>query len=186
MSVVIRPAPEVFQRKSPMVLIFGAFRRAGDDLPPMDHDITFLRDVVENARRYRQVLAFSRRINPGETLPDGHWLPGCRPKISDRLFDHVGASCFSNSEFAAMYAVFAPRLIQVAGPENDSSLAATVLDEQADRTAFRMIAARQPLQNCSTVNGNAAVSSTLSPQCPSIKPVDIIFWLNELRSIETR
>lgn len=184
MTVIIRPSPEIFRRRNPMVVVFGAFRLFDAEPPLKDCDVALLRGVIANARRYRQTLAFSRPIDSDGAMPQGTWLPGCRPRISDRLFEHRDASCFSNPDFVALYQVFAPRQIFVVGPENDSCLAATLADRRADPRQFRVITPQPPLQNCSAAHENAPLTDAVSPYCAPSRPVDYFLWLNELRTVE--
>lgn len=184
MSIIIRPAPEVFRRKPCLVLVFGAFRPYEPEQPLAGYDHDLLKNVITTARRYRQSLAFSRPIDSDDSAGRGAWLPECRPRISDRVFGHRGASCFSNPDFRLLYEVFASRQVQVAGPQYDSALAATISDIKADPDYFRIIAANPPLHNCSALSANAAVNEAILPHCSITPHIDYFLWLNELRELE--
>ena len=79
MSIIIRPSDSVFKRTTPLVLIFGAYRRFDLDPPLSQEELDTITQVVALSRRLRAPLAFSRLV-PEDRAPEaGVWLPDCRP-----------------------------------------------------------------------------------------------------------
>ncbi len=98
MGVIVFPAPAVFRRTTPMLVVFGAFvaPEARQSIPT--HALDALAAFVTEARTFRVRLAFSRYTERGGGALTC-WNRSCRPRISEPVFDHPEPSCFSNSEF---------------------------------------------------------------------------------------
>ncbi|NNU81443.1 isochorismatase family protein [Halovulum dunhuangense] len=151
MSIIIRPSQGVFQRTMPLVVVFGAWRSVDGDTPldAADHD-TITR-CVSVARRLQMPLAFSRAMKPErDRRAGGVWLPECRPRVTDRVFDHPRGSCFENRDFEHVFRSITQRDIYLVGPRFDSSLRATLRDTRGHERPVKVVIAAHPLQNCST------------------------------------
>lgn len=136
MSMIIRPSARVFQRTMPLVVVFGAYRRYDIDQPLSQEDLETISGVVGTARRMRAPLAFSRLVPEDRSPAPGVWLPGCRPKVTDRVFDHAGGSLFDNREFANVFRSITRREVVLVGARGDSALMATARDARPyDRDA---------------------------------------------------
>jgi hypothetical protein len=151
MSIIIRPAPGVFRRTMPLVIVFGAFRRFRVDSALDSGDFETLTGAVALSRRMRVPLAFSRVVQEDRSTEPGVWLPECRPKVTDRVFDHPQGSIFQNREFASVFTKITDREIYAVGPRNDSSLAASIEDAAPFERDIRVIVPDGALQNCSTM-----------------------------------
>lgn len=184
MTVVIRPSTSVFQRTAPLVVVFGAFREIESPNTLTNQDIELIRGVVTSARRYHTPLAFTRQLPPDRSMPAGTWLPECRPRVTDRVFQHVEESCFSNREFATLFEKITPRKIYFTGPASDSSLTVSLADQHTLDRSVQVITSDTALQNCSASTANRATIDSVLPQLPQIKNLSFQFWLNELRQVK--
>lgn len=149
MSIIIRPSPGVFRRTMPLVIVFGAFRRYGIDPELERSDFETLTGTVALSRRMHMPLAFSRVVQSDRSTGPGIWLPGCRPKVTDRVFDHPEGSIFGNREFANVFMNITDREIYAAGPRTDSSMQATVDESAPHDRDIRVIIPDEALQKCS-------------------------------------
>lgn len=127
MSIVIRPSPEVFRRKTPLLVLFGAYR--GPDEPEPGPDDPRPGGLVAEARRFRVPVAFCRPAVGDGT--GGSWLEGCRPTIRDMLVEIAGESCFSSPDFARALSGFASSAICLCGRAGDSLFESSVADALA-------------------------------------------------------
>ena len=131
----------------PLVIVFGAFRRYQTD-PTLDaSDFETLTGAVGLSRRMRVPLAFSRVVQEDRSTEAGIWLPGCQPKITDRVFDHPAGSIFENREFASLFTKITDREIFAVGPRDDSSMRDTVRDSGPYERDIRVIIPDSLLQN---------------------------------------
>lgn len=151
MSIIIRPDPGAFRRTQPLVVVFGAFRPMDDPHPLDDIDSETIREGVGKARALRMPLAFSREVTSGSGPGRGTWLPDCRPKITDRVFDHAPGSLLDNREFLSVFTTITDREIFGFGPRNDSSFAATLIACGTTGRRMRAVMPPHPLQKCSTL-----------------------------------
>lgn len=151
MSIIIRPAPGVFRRTMPLVIVFGAFRRFRVDAALDTADFDTLTGAVTLSRRMRVPLAFSRVVQEDRSTEPGVWLPECRPKVTDRVFDHPQGSIFENREFASLFTKITDREIYAVGPRDDSSLAASIAGAAPYDRDIRVIVPDGALQNCSAL-----------------------------------
>ena len=182
--MIIRPALNVFQRRTSMILLFGAFRPFEPESPISDAEVDLVQRIVGNARRYRQPLTFTRKVPAPGTPPQGVWLPGCQPRISDRVFDHTTDTAFGNPEFCEMYHRLRLFGFRAAGAYCDSSFQATLGDQMCDRDKVELISDSPPLQYCSTKANLAANTDSVLPHIDGTKIIDYFSWLNELRFVE--
>ena len=153
MSIIIRPSTGVFRRTLPLVLVFGAYDPAPDTALD-DPDIETIVEVVRFARNLQAPIAFLRQVCSDDSfMSHGRWLAGCRPKTSDRVFDHAPGSAFENREFLSVFRKITEREILAAGPRNDSSLRETLRDKRAAKRLINRVIPDHPLQKCSTNAG---------------------------------
>lgn len=149
MNAIIRPAPQVFQRTLPLMLVFGAFEATGTRPPASLAATAMIRDTLETARRYRWPLAFWRRVEADGSTPEGHWLPGCRPRVTDRVFEGRSGSPLQNRELRSV--IMRPECtdLYALGLPNDSDL--DVLESGLARLGCRLVLVTEAkvLQNCS-------------------------------------
>lgn len=184
MSIVIRPSPGVFRRTTPLVVVFGAFRRYETDRPLSQAELETITGVVGGARRFRTPLAFSRVVGKDGLSGPGVWLPGCRPKVTDRVFDHAEGSAFGNREFANVFTKITEREIVMVGPENDSSRTATLADSKAYDRPVRVIMAGGTLHNCSSALNQRSQDDHNPSNCDQLSAVNFEEWERELCVIE--
>ena len=184
MTVIIRPNPGVFRRTMPLVVMFGCFRRydAPEQLDQADVDAA--RRVVTLARRYHVPLAYSRLLDDAKNPAPGFWLPDCRPRISDRLFEHGPGSIFQNREFANVYAGITDRRIYFAGPGVDSTLQQSARDILATLRDVQVIACRETLQLCSTGAETALDGAAPTHRDARIDTITVQEWEYSMRCVE--
>lgn len=150
MSTVIRPAQGVFPRRLPLFVVFGAYRRFELD-PPLDAaDLETITATVQRARSAKMPLAFCRAVRDLHNAEAGMWLPGCRPRVTDRVFDHVTGSVFGSTTFASVFDKLTERAIFMVGPRFDSSMRSTASDSAAAKHSIKVVIPDHPLQKCST------------------------------------
>lgn len=185
MTVVIRPAPGVFRRTMPLVVTFGLFRRYDQD-PPLDEtDVEMMRRVVSLARRYRIPLAYSRIIDHAKNPSPGFWLPECRPKVTDRMFEHGPGTLFQNREFSNVFVGITDRRILFAGPRNDSSLTASVTDPLARFRPVQVITSDSMLQICSASARDVTKATDGAPNRAKPQAISLSDWEYSMRQVET-
>ncbi len=150
LGIVIRPAQGVFLQTLPLSFVFGAYRRFEVD-PQLDAaDLRTITATVQRARSAKMPLAFCRVVRDAHSAEAGVWLPGCRPKVTDRVFDHIAGSFFNSTAFAGVFAEFTERQIFMVGPRLDSSMRSTVSDSAAAKHRIKVVIPDHPLQKCST------------------------------------
>lgn len=183
MTVIIRPAPEVFNRSTRLLVVFGAFRRFDQAPPfPMEQEDR-LAEMVSEARKYRVSLAFSRRTRPDGTGYPGAWLPGCRPRVTDMVFNHRECSSFSNSEMlGALRRLGAERTVFV-GTESDSEIRASLRD--AERLGLRVerVGLQNAMHKCSASEGTTVNYVNFPPRSGQTDATAYGHWLNSLRVV---
>lgn len=184
MTVIIRPALSVFRRNTDLIVIFGAFRQFEPEAPIDPVDVDLMQNVVEAARRYRQPLAFSRELPDMSEPPQGTWLPGCRPRIRDRVFEHVGRTVFANPEFRSLYESNLSAKIKFVGPSNDSTLSAAISDHLCVSRPIERILNTEALHLRSTTTENATNQDSVLPHTFNVEPLDYFSWLKGLRLVE--
>ncbi len=140
----------------PLVVVFGAYRGFNDAEPLDDVDVTTVTESVRLARKMKMPLAFCRAVRKDGSFARGVWLPDCRPKVTDSVFDHPEGSAFQNREFLNVFTKITAREIYAVGPRNDSSMGATVRQSMGTDRAMRIVMPAHPLQKCSTMRGMAA------------------------------
>ena len=184
MTVIIRPNPGVFRRTMPLVVMFGCFRRYDAAAPLDEKDVDAAQRVVTLARRYRIPLAYSRMLDDAKTPAPGFWLPDCRPKVSDRLFEHQAGSIFRNREFANVFAGITDRRIYFAGPRDDSTLQDSARDILATLRDVQVIAGGETLQLCSTGAQTAMQEAPSAPGCVRLNTISVPDWEYSMRHVE--
>lgn len=183
MTVIIRPSPDVFRRSARLVVVFGAFRRF-DRAPqflPREEDI--LADMILNARKYRVWLAFSRPTRPDGTGFPGSWLPGCRPRVTDMVFNHRERSSFSNDEMLDALRRLGARELVFAGPESDSEIEASMRDAKRFGLTIERVQLRNAVQKCSASTDSMGKYVHFPPQAGQTDATAYGHWLNSLRVI---
>lgn len=161
MGVLITPAQSVFTRTHSVLLVFGAYRRETADPAAARRDRetgAALADTIAAARHYRLRLAFCRaRLTDHCAL--GAWLPGCRPKTTDMLFEYDPPSCFSNPEIRqALRRSGVADLVFLGGP-GDSDLTRSLADAQRNFPSAWQLTPSEPLQKRSTLRSVAECGS---------------------------
>ncbi len=178
MGIVIRPAPHIFQRALPLVVVFGAYRRypraALLDLAAMQT----IEEGVALARRVHAPLAFCREVTAQDE--PGVWLPGCRPRVSDRVFDTAPGSACAHREFASVLLGLGDRALALLGPEDDSSLAATAADAARSGHPVLRIRPGEALQNRSTADAAALDAGALAGNHGRVRTISLGAWANNL------
>lgn len=163
MSLIVRPSPGVFHRTMPLVIVFGAYRRYELD-PQLDSaDFEMITEVVSTARQMHLSLAFCRTVSAVGVSDPGRWLPGCRPRVTDRVFDHLPGSAFTSEAFASVLDTITEHKIHVTGPRADSSMRSTVSDPRARSREVEVVIPNHPLQLCSTYLMHDAIVARMSP-----------------------
>ncbi|MSU88328.1 isochorismatase family protein [Rhodobacteraceae bacterium 2CG4] len=176
MSIIIRPSDSVFKRTTPLVLIFGAYRRFELDPPLSQEELDTITQVVALSRRLRAPLAFSRLV-PEDRAPEaGVWLPDCRPKITDRVFDHAPGSMFQNREFANAFRSITRRDLVLTGPRSDSSLMATARDSRPYGRDAQVVLPDGALHIRSTATRAVREVAAVMPQSGRISTVNFSEW----------
>ncbi len=150
MGIVIRPTPAVFRRSMPLVIVFGAYRRFDIDPPLPSGDFETITRVVGMARRLRMPLAFIRNVPQDRGHEPGSWLPGCRPKTTDRVFDHPAGAPFHLDGFANAFNGLSDGELYATGPSDDSCLSAAIAAPQGEIGPILHILPYLPLHKCST------------------------------------
>ncbi len=183
MGIVVRPAVGVFRRTLPMIIVFGAYRRYEIDAPLSDTELDTITGVVDLARRFHSPLAFSRAVSNETASQAGVWLPGCRPKVTDRVFDHEPGSAFANAEFSGVLNTITQRGFCVTGPENDSSLSATLADLKAQNREVEVITRPGLLQKCSTPLEDWSDTAQNATNCNHLSTVSVQARRRSLRLV---
>lgn len=98
MAEVIIPQPSVFLRNHATLIVFGAYRLLGAAEIPYAAQRQLM-ETVRTARNYSIGCAFCRQTPENAYSHDGTWLPGCRPRTIDMMFDYTPPSCVSHPEF---------------------------------------------------------------------------------------
>jgi len=176
MSIIIRPAESVFRRTTPLVLIFGAYRRFDVDKPLTDEEFRTITDVVTLSRRLHAPLAFSRVVPEDRAVEPGVWLPGCRPKITDRVFDHIGGSMFQNREFAHAFRTITRRDLILVGARDDSALMATARDARPYGRDSQVVLPDNALHIRSTASQPVREPAAVAPYSGRISTVNFSQW----------
>lgn len=176
MSVIIRPAESVFRRTTPLVLVFGAYRRFDADKPLSGEELETITKVVALSRRLHAPLAFSRVVPEDRSAEPGVWLPGCRPRITDRVFDHNGGSMFENREFAHVFRTITRRDLILVGARNDSALMATARDARPYGRDSHVILPDNALHIRSTAPRPVREPAAVTPQSGRISTVNFSQW----------
>ncbi|MEM8787667.1 MAG: hypothetical protein AAGE76_05360 [Pseudomonadota bacterium] len=183
MSIIIRPSPEVFRRTMPLTLVFGACRIPGRD-PLLDRaDTETIVDTVRWARRLSIPLAFLR-LTGDEDSNSGTWLPGCRPRVCDRVFEHARGSALANDIFVAVFMNLHHGEFFAVGPRNDSSMRATVSAADALDRPIQVIMPTHPLQNCSTTGAGFPRLVRSSPYSDHHRELSFDSWEKTMCLIE--
>jgi len=144
-----------------------------------------LQDVVRSARRFQAPIAFSRVLRDGCDNTLGSWLEGCRPRITDRLFNHLPGSCFQNREFCWVLERLAPAEVYFAGRLDDSDMCASIADGLEAGHRIRVITPDSLLHFCSAAAQKPdTLTPALNPGCAGVR-ILISEWYNRLRSVET-
>lgn len=165
MGIVIRPTPAVFRRSMPLIIVFGAWRRTDiDPLLPAGECDTIIR-VVGMARRLHMPLAFIRNVPQDRSCEPGWWLPGCRPRTIDRVFDHPDGAAFRLAGFATAFNGLSDGEFYATGPSDDSCLSAAIAAPWGEIRPIRRISPDVPLHKCSTTD--AALGGPFQPPCQS-------------------
>lgn len=184
MSIIVRPASGVFRRTMPLVVVFGAYRSFEDQDPLDAVDLETVTDAVALARRMHIPLAFSRAMRKDGTDARGVWLPDCRPKVSDRVFDHPEGSAFQNREFLNVFTKIIEREVFAVGPRNDSSMGATARETEATGRVMRIVMAAHPLQKCSTLRGIPSPVYRFSRNFDLGRDVPFTNWADSVCDVE--
>jgi len=148
MSIVIRPSPDVFRRKLPLLLVFGACRE-GDGAGDFREEAA-LADLVAEARSYRVPIGFCRPV--GDSDSRRAWLPGCRPTIRDMVFDIAGRSCFESPDVERALKLRATSGLCLSGLSEDALLRASIADAVTRETRVSVLDLSGALQKRSTLN----------------------------------
>ncbi len=176
MGIVIRPTPAVFRRSMPLVIVFGAYRRLDVDPPLPQADVDTITRVVGMARRLHMPLAFIRNVPQDRRHEPGIWLRGCRPRISDRVFDHPVGAAFRLSAFASPFNGLTDGEIHVTGPASDSCLRAAIAAPEDEFGPIRRISANLALQKCSTRSANTDEPIRSRCQSPEKTALTLASW----------
>ncbi|MEM9228627.1 MAG: hypothetical protein AAGB10_03390 [Pseudomonadota bacterium] len=147
----------------PLVVVFGAYRRFELDKKLDDPDLDTITQVVSSARQMHLSLAFCRTVSAEGAADPGVWLPGCRPKVTDRVFEHLPGSAFESAAFSSVWETITDRKIHVTGPRSDSSMRSTVSDHRALTREVEVVIPNHPLQLCSTHLRDDAIVARMSP-----------------------
>ncbi len=184
MTAIIRPAPQVFRRTLPLMVVFGAFEGPETGRPASLAETTAMSDMLETARRYRWPLAFWRRLRPDGALPPGHWLPGCRPRVMDRVFEGRSAAPLDNREFRAVLSRPECTEIFALGLRNDSSSNAFRSDVANLRCRLVLVPDAQVLLNCSGEARNSIPQHGIPVEAIGCDQIRIQDWKKCLRKLE--
>jgi hypothetical protein len=160
----------------PLVIVFGAFRRLDIDPPLPREDVETITRVVGMARRMHIPLAFIRHVPQDRRHEPGAWLPGCRPRTTDRVFDHPAGAAFRLDAFASPFNGLTDGEIHVAGPANDSCLSAAIAAPQGDLGPIRRISANLALHKCSTQNPDQGLPFPPGSQSAKAMPLSLETW----------
>ncbi len=184
MTAIIRPAPSVFRKTLPMMVVVGAFRPLGDDQLLDCPTADMMRSVLETARSYRWPLAFWRQHTKEEVPPDGHWLPGCRPRVMDRVFEGRSASMFDNREFCSVVARSQTERLYAVGPRNDSTLLASQKDAPLFGCSFVLVSDHEVLHFCSGGQSDGSDGECDGAPHPTDARICVRNWKDTLRTVE--
>jgi hypothetical protein len=185
MNVVIRPSPEVFRRKSRVLVVFGAFRRYDRPYDCLPGDEGRLADMVSKARNYRVMLAFCRKVSESGNSFPGSWLPGCRPRVTDMVFNFSGSTCYSNPELVEALARFGRDEIAVTGPTHDSDIDSALEGSYRHGLVVKRISPQNALQICSAGGSSFVRDAYFPPQPGQTQATGYSDWVNNLRIIES-
>jgi len=160
----------------PLVIVFGAYRRFDVD-PPLPHgDFETITRVVGMARRLHMPLAFIRNVPQNRRREPGTWLPGCRPKTTDRVFDHPAGAPFLLEGFATAFNGLSDGEIYATGPTDDSCLSAAIAAPWGEMRPIRRILPGVPLHKCSTRDVPADVAFQLPHQSSDTRSIPLESW----------
>lgn len=184
MGIVIRPTPAVFRRSMPLIIVFGAWRRADVDPPLAPGDFETITRVVGMARRLHMPLAFIRNVPQDRSQEPGAWLSGCRPKTVDRVFDHPDGAPFRLDGFATAFNGLSDGEFYATGPSDDSCLSAAIAAPQGELRPIRRISPDLPLHKCSTTDALADASLTRYGQSDTGAAIPLQSWEHAVCQIQ--
>ncbi len=185
MTVIIRPQPEVFRQTARLLVVFGAYRRFDQASPFVPEEEDRLADMIATARKYRVSLAFSRRTRPDGTGYPGAWLPGCRPRISDMVFNHRACSSFSNLEMLDALRRISASRIEFTGPESDAEIDASLADAAGFGLRVERVGLRKAMHKCSASSEPMVNYVNFPPPRGQTAATAYGHWLSSLRVISS-
>lgn len=185
MNVVIRPSQDVFQRKARVLVMFGVFRRYDRSELYLPGEEARLHDMISKARNYRVQLAFCRQVSPEGNSYPGSWLPGCRPRITDMVFNYSGNDCFSHSEMLEAIKRFGRDEIVFSGPAHDSELQSGLERSAQFGLTVKSVSAVNALQICSTSGQGHTKDVYFRTQPGQNKATGYRDWISNLRVVES-
>jgi len=160
----------------PLVIVFGAYRRFDADPPLPSGDFETITRVVGMARRLHMPLAFIRHVPQDRGHEPGVWLPGCRPRTMDRVFDHPAGAPFRLDGFANAFNGLSNGALYATGPSDDSCLRAAIAAPQGEIGPIRHISPDLPLHKCSTRHTQSHASDSLPYQTATAAAIPLQSW----------
>jgi hypothetical protein len=185
MTVIIRPSPDVFRRNSRVLVILGAYRRYDSPYSFLPGEDDALASMISKARNYRVQLAFCRRTRGDGSGYPGSWMPGCRPLVTDMVFNHRDKSAFSNPEMLSALRRRGDDCPSFAAPTHDSEIRATIYDATRLGLHPRRVALSKAMQFCSAIDASAGDCVNFPPQPGQTDATGYRDWINSLRTLES-
>ncbi len=184
MAIVIRPSEDVFRARTPILVVFGAYREA-DEPGLAEPERIALSEVCAEARRFHVNLAFCRAADASGQHRTGAWQEGCRPTTRDMVVDARGRSCFENEEFAVALELRNRPRLALCGPAGDSLFLGSVADAVESGLRIQVIDLAEVLHQCSTPEGNDTRATALADASKLGYIISRERWLAQLRSRDT-